>query len=314
MARIASHLGDDVAALASRPYGLSTISVERDPAVVGAGAAAGAVAAGAGGGCGAPVMPQGRQVAPAREQYAEEPLRLQQRAGPWPTRQPGSSSTCCSGRKLLVVHSENRFIAMPSATRRPDASLAWTPLRAHLPDAVRAVGRCKRLQLGSIGLTQGTRRTYFANCGEPEQTPKRVAPRESGARLPQKVAGFAQTLKKVHRIRGGASSGNLESWKPSIVPVLYFRAPRRAMGAGKASSSGTSAAGHAFHRPSGTLAPAIWPVRRMRLEGLAGDAYDGSQVKGNIHWQGGHTKKRESGFHRRRVQGLNSASEPGERT
>jgi len=54
---------------------------------------------------------------------------------------------------------------------------------------------------------------------------------------------------------------------------------------------GPSAAGHAFHRPSGTLAPAIWPVRRMRLEGLAGDAYDGSQAQGNIRWQDGHTKK-----------------------
>jgi hypothetical protein len=137
--------------------------------------------------------------------------------------------------------------------------------------------------------------SIFANRGEPGANPKTRWPRgRAGPSFPQKVAGlYTKPSKKVHRIRGGTSSGNRRiRWEAEHGhrSVLY-RAPRRAMGAGKASSSGPSAAGHAFHRPSGTLAPAIWPVRRMRLEGLAGDAYDGSQAKGNIRWQDGHTKK-----------------------
>ena len=131
------------------------------------------------------------------------------------------------GRKLLVVQSENGFgIAMPSATRRPDARLAWKPLqRTCQTRFARTVGRCKWTPIGPNRADAGNApRSAFANRGEPGANPKTRWPRgRAGPSFPQKVAGlYTKPSKKVHRIRGRALPEISESaGKPSVVPVLY---------------------------------------------------------------------------------------------
>jgi len=115
---------------------------------------------------------------------------------------------------------------MPTATRRPDA--AWPEAPA---DALAGRGShvqladASGLQLGPIGLTQGTRRILFLRtAANQEQTPKRVGPAgERGQAFLRKWPDCTQNPQKksiefevAPRPEIAESAG-----KPTMVTVLY---------------------------------------------------------------------------------------------
>jgi hypothetical protein len=186
------------------------------------------------------------------EQYAEEPLRLQQRAGPRPTRPNGSSSTCCLQGESYWLFSRKPGSGlqcrpppdglMQPGMEAPAGALARRGSHVRLADA-------SGLQLGPIGLSAGNApHSVFANRGEPEQTPKRVGPAGERAKLSSESGRIVhKTVKKVHRIRGAPQSGIATPREgQSMVTVLYSTERTGGRGSRERFSLGPIAAGSAF--------------------------------------------------------------------